>query len=70
MIYVRLELDICVMQYKKIPPSATFLFTLCYIKYLPFFSTPCPAIVDPSEHFDDEDGLPEKLLQKTPKYYR
>ncbi|XP_034720939.1 paraspeckle component 1 isoform X1 [Etheostoma cragini] len=33
-------------------------------------TTPCPAIVEPSEHFDDEDGQPEKLLQKTPKYYK
>uniref|UniRef100_A0A3Q1GQR4 Paraspeckle component 1 n=1 Tax=Acanthochromis polyacanthus TaxID=80966 RepID=A0A3Q1GQR4_9TELE len=33
-------------------------------------TTPCPAIVEPSEQFDDEDGLPEKLLQKTPKYYK
>lgn len=35
-----------------------------------FFRTPCPAIVEPAEHFDDEDGLSEKLLQKTPKYYK
>ncbi|XP_038573566.1 paraspeckle component 1 isoform X2 [Micropterus salmoides] len=33
-------------------------------------TTPCPAIVEPSEHFDDEDGLPEKMLQKTPRYYK
>ncbi|XP_029942195.1 paraspeckle component 1 isoform X2 [Salarias fasciatus] len=33
-------------------------------------TTPCPAIVEPSEHFDDEDGLSEKLLQKTPRYYK
>ncbi|XP_047432615.1 paraspeckle component 1 [Mugil cephalus] len=33
-------------------------------------TTPCPAIVEPSEHFDDEEGLPEKLLPKTPKYYK
>ncbi|XP_063322113.1 paraspeckle component 1 isoform X1 [Pelmatolapia mariae] len=33
-------------------------------------TTPCPAIVEPAEHFDDEDGLSEKLLQKTPKYYK
>ncbi|XP_026157263.1 paraspeckle component 1 isoform X5 [Mastacembelus armatus] len=33
-------------------------------------TTPCPAIVEPSEHFDDEEGLPEKLLQKTPKYLK
>lgn len=34
------------------------------------FSTPCPAIVEPSEQFDNEDGLSEKMLQKTPKYYK
>ncbi|XP_036947270.1 paraspeckle component 1 isoform X1 [Acanthopagrus latus] len=33
-------------------------------------TTPCPAIVEPSEHFDDEDGLPEKLLPKIPKYHK
>uniref|UniRef100_A0A3P8TCQ6 Paraspeckle component 1 n=1 Tax=Amphiprion percula TaxID=161767 RepID=A0A3P8TCQ6_AMPPE len=33
-------------------------------------TTPCPAIVEPSEQYDDEDGLPEKMLQKTPKYYK
>lgn len=32
--------------------------------------TPCPVIVEPLEHLDDEDGLPEKLLQKTPKYHK
>lgn len=34
------------------------------------FSTPCPAIVEPLEHFDDEDGMPEKLVPKVPKYYK
>ncbi|XP_039998116.1 paraspeckle component 1 isoform X2 [Xiphias gladius] len=33
-------------------------------------TTPCPAIVEPFEYFDDEDGMPEKLLQKTPKYHK
>nr|XP_046237931.1 paraspeckle component 1 isoform X2 [Scatophagus argus] len=33
-------------------------------------TTPCPAIVEPSEHIDDEDGLAEKLLQKIPKYHK
>ncbi|XP_028326321.1 paraspeckle component 1 [Gouania willdenowi] len=33
-------------------------------------TTPCPAIVEPSEHFDDEDGLQEKLIPKVPKYYK
>ncbi|KAM4560123.1 paraspeckle component 1 isoform 1-T1 [Odontesthes bonariensis] len=33
-------------------------------------TTPCPAIVEPLEHLDDEEGLPEKMLQKTPKCYK
>ncbi|XP_041637528.1 paraspeckle component 1 isoform X2 [Cheilinus undulatus] len=33
-------------------------------------TTPCPAIVEPAEHFDEEDGLSEKLMQKTPKYHK
>ncbi|XP_014858597.1 PREDICTED: paraspeckle component 1-like isoform X1 [Poecilia mexicana] len=33
-------------------------------------TTPCPTIVEPMEHLDDEDGLPEKILPKTPKYYK
>ncbi|KAF7656355.1 hypothetical protein LDENG_00042020 [Lucifuga dentata] len=33
-------------------------------------TTPCPAIVEPSVHFDDEDGLPEKFLQKTPRFHK
>ncbi|CAO2591098.1 Paraspeckle component 1 [Lemmus lemmus] len=28
-------------------------------------TTPRPVIVEPMEQFDDEDGLPEKLMQKT-----
>lgn len=35
-----------------------------------FCRTPCPLIVEPSEHFDEEDGLPEKVMQKIPKYYK
>ncbi|XP_061745597.1 paraspeckle component 1-like isoform X1 [Nerophis ophidion] len=33
-------------------------------------TTPCPVIVEPAEHFDDEEGLPEKLLPKTPRYLK
>ncbi|XP_074521067.1 paraspeckle component 1 isoform X2 [Halichoeres trimaculatus] len=33
-------------------------------------NTPCPAIVEPAEHLDEEDGLPEKLMLKTPKYHK
>ncbi|XP_041114735.1 paraspeckle component 1-like isoform X2 [Polyodon spathula] len=33
-------------------------------------TSPRPAIVEPMEQFDDEDGLPEKLIQKTPQYHK
>ncbi|MBN3308225.1 PSPC1 protein, partial [Amia calva] len=33
-------------------------------------TSPRPAIVEPTEQFDDEDGLPEKLLQKTAQYHK
>lgn len=32
--------------------------------------TPRPVIVEPMEQFDDEDGLPEKLMQKTQQYHK
>uniref|UniRef100_A0A8C6S438 RRM domain-containing protein n=1 Tax=Neogobius melanostomus TaxID=47308 RepID=A0A8C6S438_9GOBI len=33
-------------------------------------NTPCPVIVEPSEQFDEEDGLFERVLPKTPRYYK
>ncbi|KAM4700455.1 paraspeckle component 1 isoform 2-T3 [Discoglossus pictus] len=33
-------------------------------------TTPRPVIVEPMEQFDDEDGLPEKLMQKTQQYLK
>ncbi|XP_066516341.1 paraspeckle component 1 isoform X2 [Hoplias malabaricus] len=33
-------------------------------------TSPRPAVVEPTEQFDDEDGLPEKLLQKSAQYYK
>ncbi|XP_019724149.1 paraspeckle component 1 isoform X2 [Hippocampus comes] len=33
-------------------------------------ATPCPAIVEPTQHFDDEEGLPENMLSITPKYLK
>lgn len=30
--------------------------------------SPRPVVVEPLEQFDDEDGLPEKLAQKNPRY--
>ena len=32
------------------------------------FRSPRPVLVEPLEQFDDEDGLPEKLAQKNPRY--
>ncbi|KFV85884.1 Paraspeckle component 1, partial [Struthio camelus australis] len=32
--------------------------------------TPRPVVVEPMEQFDDEDGLPEKLMQKTQQYHK
>ncbi|XP_035536813.1 splicing factor, proline- and glutamine-rich isoform X2 [Morone saxatilis] len=31
-------------------------------------TSPRPVVVEPLEQFDDEDGLPEKLAQKNPRY--
>lgn len=31
-------------------------------------ASPRPVVVEPLEQFDDEDGLPEKLAQKNPRY--
>ncbi|KAM8766639.1 splicing factor, proline- and glutamine-rich isoform 1-T1 [Acanthopagrus schlegelii] len=31
-------------------------------------TSPRPVLVEPLEQFDDEDGLPEKLAQKNPRY--
>lgn len=36
---------------------------LCHL-----FRSPRPVVVEPLEQFDDEDGLPEKLAQKNPRY--
>ncbi|XP_056626177.1 paraspeckle component 1 isoform X4 [Triplophysa dalaica] len=33
-------------------------------------TSPCPVILEPKEQFEDEDGLPEKLLQKSAQYYK
>lgn len=32
--------------------------------------SPRPVIVEPTEQFDDEDGLSEKLLQKSAQYHK
>ncbi|KAM8976478.1 paraspeckle component 1 [Pelodytes ibericus] len=33
-------------------------------------TTPRPIVVEPMEQFDDEDGLPEKFMQKTQQYLK
>ncbi|XP_019385754.1 PREDICTED: paraspeckle component 1 isoform X2 [Crocodylus porosus] len=33
-------------------------------------TTPRPVVVEPMEQFDNEDGLPEKLMQKTQQYHK
>ncbi|KAG8452904.1 hypothetical protein GDO86_004634 [Hymenochirus boettgeri] len=33
-------------------------------------TTPRPVIVEPMEQYDDEDGLPEKFMQKTQQYLK
>ncbi|KAK1879986.1 Splicing factor proline- and glutamine-rich [Dissostichus eleginoides] len=35
---------------------------------LPLCLSPRPVVVEPLEQYDDEDGLPEKLAQKNPRY--
>lgn len=40
------------------------LFYVCFVHS----SSPRPVVVEPLEQFDDEDGLPEKLAQKNPRY--
>lgn len=45
------------------------ILTICLSSF-PFclYSSPRPVVVEPLEQFDDEDGLPEKLAQKNPRY--
>lgn len=45
-------------------PFLKFLFLVCP------FRSPRPVIVEPTEQFDDEDGLSEKLLQKSAQYHK
>lgn len=40
------------------------LFLVCPVR------SPRPVIVEPTEQFDDEDGLSEKLLQKSAQYHK
>ena len=42
---------------------------LCSLRLWPH-SSPRPVVVEPLEQYDDEDGLPEKLAQKNPRYQK
>lgn len=46
-----------------------FISVKMYVTFF-FLRTPRPVIVEPMEQFDDEDGLPEKLMQKTQQYHK
>ncbi|TRY59039.1 hypothetical protein DNTS_006172, partial [Danionella cerebrum] len=45
----------------------TRVFPLMIIR---FDQSPLPVIIEPMEQYDDEDGLPEKLLQKSAQYHK
>uniref|UniRef100_A0A8C5FLS1 Paraspeckle component 1 n=1 Tax=Gadus morhua TaxID=8049 RepID=A0A8C5FLS1_GADMO len=51
-------------------PAARKALDRCADGALLLTTTPRPAIVEPTEQLDDEDGLAEKLLQKTPLYHK
>lgn len=57
--------DIC----KRFLKPLLFFFLFLKKKlYFTFCSSPRPVVVEPLEQYDSEDGLPEKLAQKNPKY--
>ncbi|KAI4877132.1 hypothetical protein NFI96_026485 [Prochilodus magdalenae] len=51
-------------------PAARKALDRCAEGALLLTTSPRPAVVEPTEQFDDEDGLPEKLLQKSAQYYK
>ncbi|XP_056157255.1 paraspeckle component 1 isoform X3 [Lampris incognitus] len=51
-------------------PAARKALDRCAEGALLLTTTPRPAIVEPTEQLDEEDGLPEKLLSKTPQYHK
>ncbi|KAK2111323.1 hypothetical protein P7K49_011069 [Saguinus oedipus] len=51
-------------------PAARKAFERCSEGVFLLTTTPCPVIVEPLEQIDDEDGLPEKLVQKNPTYQK
>ncbi|XP_076839356.1 paraspeckle component 1 isoform X1 [Brachyhypopomus gauderio] len=51
-------------------PAARKALDRCADGALLLTTSPRPVIVEPTEQFDDEDGLPEKLLQKSAQYHK
>lgn len=51
-------------------PSARKAIDRCNDGVFLLTTTPRPVVVEPLEQYDDEDGLPEKLAQKNPKYQK
>ncbi|KAJ8253452.1 hypothetical protein GJAV_G00213110 [Gymnothorax javanicus] len=50
-------------------PAARKAMERCAEGALLLTTSPRPAVVEPTEQLDDEDGLPEKLLQKSAQYH-
>ncbi|XP_022530556.1 paraspeckle component 1 isoform X1 [Astyanax mexicanus] len=51
-------------------PAARKALDRCVEGALLLTTSPRPVVVEPTEQFDDEDGLQEKLLQKSAQYYK
>ncbi|XP_071757300.2 paraspeckle component 1 isoform X3 [Centroberyx gerrardi] len=51
-------------------PAARKALERCAEGALLLTTTPRPAIVELTEQLDEEDGLPEKMLQKNPQYHK
>ncbi|XP_042610516.1 paraspeckle component 1 [Cyprinus carpio] len=51
-------------------PAARKALDRCADGALLLTMSPRPVIIEPTEQFDDEDGLPEKLLQKSAQYHK
>ncbi|ROL42753.1 Paraspeckle component 1 [Anabarilius grahami] len=51
-------------------PAARKALDRCADGALLLTMSPRPVILEPTEQFDDEDGLPEKLLQKSGQYHK
>ncbi|XP_062302460.1 paraspeckle component 1 isoform X1 [Osmerus eperlanus] len=51
-------------------PAARKALERCTDGALLLTTTPRPAVVEPTEQLDEEDGLPEKLLQKSAQYHK